>query len=183
MASASLSDLIPAARAAVEALIARADSVGITTRVVSTLRTCAEQRQLYAQGRTAPGNVVTYADGCRSWHVWGRAADLLVVNDDGSIAPGSDSRYDTLGSIAKSVGLGWGGNFPGFRDAGHFEYRGGHSITEVCPDPDRCEELVEGQEPAPISQQVRSVAQGGGIGRWMWILGAAAVAYAAWKGR
>lgn len=50
---------------------------GIQFRVVQGLRTLAEQAGLFAQGRTAPGHVVTYAGPGDSWHNYGVAVDLI----------------------------------------------------------------------------------------------------------
>jgi len=44
---------------------------GIAARVTAGLRSWAEQNALYAQGRTAPGSIVTYAQGGQSWHNYG----------------------------------------------------------------------------------------------------------------
>lgn len=58
-------------------------------RFTHTLRTFAEQDALYAQGRTKPGSIVTYARGGQSYHNFGIAIDIcLVVDTDG------DGDYD-----------------------------------------------------------------------------------------
>ncbi|SVE43245.1 uncharacterized protein METZ01_LOCUS496099, partial [marine metagenome] len=44
--------------------------------VVHTLRTYAEQDDLYEQGRTEPGKIVTNARGGKSWHNFGLAIDF-----------------------------------------------------------------------------------------------------------
>ena len=54
-------------------------------RFAHTLRTFAEQDNLYAQGRTKPGPVVTYAKGGQSYHNYGLAIDIvLIVDTDGN---------------------------------------------------------------------------------------------------
>jgi len=54
-------------------------------RFAYTLRTFAEQDNLYAQGRTKPGPVVTYAKGGQSYHNYGLAIDIvLIVDTDGN---------------------------------------------------------------------------------------------------
>lgn len=42
------------------------------------LRMFEEQDELYAQGRTKPGNIVTNARGGDSWHNYGLAADYVL---------------------------------------------------------------------------------------------------------
>lgn len=55
-----------------------------------TLRTFAEQNALYAQGRTTPGAIVTYARGGQSFHNFGLAFDwVLCVDNDG------DGKYES----------------------------------------------------------------------------------------
>lgn len=56
------------------------DQEGISFRVTQGLRTWAEQDALYAQGRTAAGNIVTNAKGGESYHNLGCAADLVPMD-------------------------------------------------------------------------------------------------------
>ena len=51
----------------------------ITVRVTQGIRTWAEQDALYAQGRTTPGQVVTFARGGESWHNYGLALDFVPM--------------------------------------------------------------------------------------------------------
>lgn len=145
MASASLEDLTPDTRRVAQRFIEKARARGIELRVVSTLRTCEEQNAIYAQGRTAPGPIISGASGCRSWHTWGRAFDVLIEGENGPVLDGADHRYDELGDIAKSMGMRWGGDFSWGRDAVHFEYHPGLEIDDVCPDPspDACNTQIQ----------------------------------------
>ena len=146
MMSTSLDTLTPGTRWRAEALMRQALELGIETKVASTRRTCAQQNDLWAQG-------ITPAKGCRSWHTWGRAVDLFVVDDGKLVSNGSDPRYRKLGEIARTLGMKWGGDF---NDPIHFEYHPGLSQKNVCPDPDLCEETVattflpEDTEPGPL---------------------------------
>jgi hypothetical protein len=100
-------------------------------------RTCAEQNAIYAQGRSTPGDVVTQARGCQSWHVLGRAVDADVVDGQtGTMA--SEALYAAAGALWKSAGGTWGGSFPGFPDIGHFEWHPGVSLSTTCPVPEAC---------------------------------------------
>ncbi len=51
--------------------------------VVEGLRTIERQRELYAQGRTRPGKVVTWT--MASKHIDGKAVDLAPIKDDKTI--------------------------------------------------------------------------------------------------
>lgn len=139
MASTSIDDMTPDALRAAKRFLEAASENGIEVKVVSTLRSCSEQNDIYAQGRTKPGRVVSNAPGCRSWHVFGRALDVLIANSDGTLQMDADPRYEVLGSIAEDMGFVWGGRWG---DSGHFEYHPGIRIEDLCPDPRDCEMAV-----------------------------------------
>lgn len=91
-------------------------------------RGLAEQEILYAQGRTAPGLIVTYAKGGFSPHNYGCASDWTLWDAGGNpiwMKPG-DSRWKEYAFACEKVGLVWGGDFE-FRDCPHNELvvRGG----------------------------------------------------------
>lgn len=90
--------------------------------VTSGRRTMAEQLQLWEQGRTAPGRVVTKARPGSSAHNFGLAADLAPVRRDGHIwwdAP--KSVWQTMADIARDMGLVSGFYFTTIFDAPHVE--------------------------------------------------------------
>jgi hypothetical protein len=78
--SRSLDDLHPKAQPKIFELIARAAAAGIPLLIVSTGRTQAEQNELYAQGRTTPGAIVTWT--LDSLHVMkpGRGNKCLAID-------------------------------------------------------------------------------------------------------
>jgi hypothetical protein len=87
---------------------------------------------------------VTYADGCRSWHVLGRAVDLFPLDPSTGSPLVSCNAYGELGLIWEEMGGVWGGRFSGFGpcgDAGHFEWHPGASIEDFCPDPSACDSV------------------------------------------
>lgn len=130
-----LDTLTPDTRAVAEEFLARArDELGLDVRVVSTRRSCEEQAKLYAQGRTAPGKVVTNSKGCMSWHVMGRAFDVMIQGSGIGVA-----EWDRLGALGESMGLKWGKYFANLNDTPHFEYHPGMVIEQFCQDPDECE--------------------------------------------
>lgn len=106
-------------------------TLGKQIRVRSTVRTCEQQNALYAQGRTAPGQIVTGARGCLSWHVLGRAVDI-------DLERGTGAEYQVLGEYWETLGGSWGGRFSNIDDPGHFEWHPGIKIESVCPNPDNC---------------------------------------------
>jgi D-alanyl-D-alanine carboxypeptidase len=134
--SRDLSALTPDTRAAAERLLAFARSRGLNPVIQSTARTCAEQNALFAQGPT-----VTKVQGCRSWHVMGRAVDVHIGSEN-------CADYVELATFWKELGGRWGGDFPGFPDCVHFELpHPTKTLAELCPDPSPgpCERSVTGQ--------------------------------------
>ena len=104
--------------------------------ITDGLRTTAQQKALYAKGRTTSGSIVTNADGVKnkSNHQaksdgYGYAVDLypyyngsVQVNDDktliNKIAP-------HIKKVAKEMGINieWGGDWKSFKDYPHFELK------------------------------------------------------------
>lgn len=95
--------------------------------VTDGLRTLEQQQKLYAQGRTAKGKIVTFADGIRkkSNHQakadgFGYAIDCaFLLNGVPSWAESHPWRL--YGAAAKSLGLKWGGDWSGLVDRPHIE--------------------------------------------------------------
>lgn len=79
MASRSLLDLRPQFRERVEAWLTDCQSISLDLLIYCTLRTDAEQEQLYAQGRTTPGRILTNAKPGQSAHGYGLALDFVPL--------------------------------------------------------------------------------------------------------
>ena len=115
-----------------EALKGRAEC-----RFSFTLRTFAEQNDLFAQGRTKPGAIVTRAKGGQSWHNYGLAVDIVLIvggkaSWDIKTDFDKDGRSDWMEvvDIFKRYGWEWGGDWK-FFDAPHFQKTFGMSINEM----------------------------------------------------
>ena len=100
----------------------RCKAAGLNVLVTETYRTKAEQDALYAQGRTAPGNIVTNCKYPNSPHCWGVAFDFCR-NVRGREYDDSDGFFKKCGEIGKSLGLAWGGDFRNFVDKPHLELK------------------------------------------------------------
>jgi peptidoglycan L-alanyl-D-glutamate endopeptidase CwlK len=118
-----LADVHPYARA----LVQRAAAVGITIKIISGTRTYAEQDELYAQGRTKPGNKVTNARGGYSNHNFGIAFDIGVF--EGTSYKGDSPKYRAVGMLGEELGLEWGGNWKSFQDQPHYQLRPAWAAT------------------------------------------------------
>ncbi len=116
-----IATLHPQVRAYARSLVLKAKAAGITIKVISGLRTYAEQEALYAKGRTKPGPKVTNARGGYSNHNFGIAFDVGVF--DGSRYIPESPRYKAVGALGLELGLEWGGNWKTMRDEPHFQLR------------------------------------------------------------
>lgn len=116
-----LSRLAPEFRKPLERVIRRMKSeFGHDVTVVETVRDQARQDALFAQGRTAPGPVVTWTRNSR--HTSGMAADLLI---DGKY--GNAEAYELLARIAREEGL----HTLGPMDPGHVELGAGSEGARI----------------------------------------------------
>lgn len=107
----------------VTAVIKDLQGHGLRPMVFEGLRTPERQAQLYAQGRTTPGPIVT--DTLVSKHILGKAADIVWADSKGRPtwdAPAA--HWDLLGSAAESHNLEWGGRWRR-RDFPHVQLRSG----------------------------------------------------------
>lgn len=98
-------------------LLRRLNDEGHRFVVTSGNRTQSEQDALYAQGRTAPGPIVTWTR--RSRHIGGRAFDITLFTHDGTPCWESPA-YRRAGEIGQRLGLVWGGRWQ-TPDEPHFE--------------------------------------------------------------
>lgn len=92
---------------------------GLALGIGECLRTVAEQDELYAQGRTKPGAIITYARGTQyaSQHQWGIACDFF--KNVAGHAYDDEGFFRKVGALAKTIGLAWGGDWDGFVDMPH----------------------------------------------------------------
>ncbi|WP_192949248.1 M15 family metallopeptidase [Anoxybacillus flavithermus] len=112
-------------------LIERAYKEGINIIITQGLRTIEEQNELYAQGRTKPGKIVTNAKGGYSYHNFGLAFDFAILNADGSVNWNVDEKWKRVGALGKSLGLEWGGDWRDFPDYPHFQLTFGLSLADL----------------------------------------------------
>ena len=112
-------------------LIEQAYREGINVIITQGLRTIEEQNELYAQGRTKPGKIVTNAKGGYSYHNFGLAFDFAILKDDGSVSWNVDDKWKRVGAIGKSLGLEWGGDWKDFKDYPHFQMTFGLSLADL----------------------------------------------------
>jgi len=114
-----------------ECFIPTAAVYGYTLRISDGFRTVAEQDQLYNQGRTVNGHIVTEAPGGRSIHNFGFAVDVVDRWRE------YDINWEKLAKIGAYCGL-----EPGDEgDISHFEHRNGLTTAD----------FAAGKRPAPLT--------------------------------
>lgn len=105
--------------------------VNVKIVVVQGLRTFAQSDELYAQGRTKPGDIVTKAKAGQSYHNYGLAFDFEMISngkEDNIVGP----NWMKVVEIMKKHGMTWGGEFPeGFHDDPHFENKYGYNWRDL----------------------------------------------------
>ena len=116
-----LSGLNPKFKPLVEALLNIATAQGMRPELVSGARTLTEQKRIFEQGRSSPGNIVSDAKPGVSLHNYGLAVDIAALDSGGKVYYPDKNWYSKLSKIAKQLGLWWGGDFKR-EDIGHFQY-------------------------------------------------------------
>jgi peptidoglycan L-alanyl-D-glutamate endopeptidase CwlK len=117
----NIATLLPEVQPMARMLIQKAALAGIRIKVISGLRTYAEQDVLYAKGRTTRGAKVTNAKGGYSNHNFGIAFDVGVFEGNSYLT--ESAKYKAVGALGMDLGLEWGGNWTSIVDQPHFQLR------------------------------------------------------------
>lgn len=128
-----IAKLHPSVQPKAKELLQRAINVGIPLVVTQTYRDPAEQARLYAQGRTAPGPVVTNAPPGWSWHEYRLGFDVAVMDPRTGRPSWPEDRalWARIGAAGKAARLEWGGDWTGIVDRPHFQYTGGLTMAQA----------------------------------------------------
>ena len=117
MSSRSIEDLTPETQELYHKFAVIMKAKNIPYIVTCTFRSQQEQDALYEQGRTKPGQIVTWTR--KSRHTDREAFDIAILKN-GKISWNVDD-YLEAGKIGRAVGLVWGGDFKTSKDRPHFE--------------------------------------------------------------
>ena len=128
MASRSLDDLAAPVKAAALAFVAECQRRGFDVLIYCTLRSNAEQAQLWASGRTQRGPIVTAARPGESLHnpddhgkAW--AFDAVPMRA-GKLAWADERLIADMGIAGEAVGLEWAGRWRGsIKERVHFQIK------------------------------------------------------------
>lgn len=110
--------------------INHAEKQGFKLRVYSGFRSFVEQGDLYEQGRSKPGKIVTNAKPGKSLHNYGLAFDLVEIKDGKALW--ENPNWGKIGEMGKLFGFSWGGDWKmtDLVDKPHFENRFGKTTGE-----------------------------------------------------
>lgn len=134
--SRDLNRLLPHVKAKAEAWLESCEQAGFDVLVTCTERTFAEQDKLYAQGRTAPGAIVTNARGGYSMHNFQCAIDFVPMRHGRPVWSYKLSEDKALwfgiGELAEKCGFRWSGRWQGkLREMAHIEDTGGKTLAQL----------------------------------------------------
>lgn len=116
-----ISSLHPPFLDLVRRFLVECEKAGYRLRVTYGYRSLEAQADLYAQGRTKPGSVVTNAKPGQSPHNYAAAIDVVFITKDGNVD--WNGPWAAIGAIGEELGLVWGGRFKGLVDKPHFEWK------------------------------------------------------------
>lgn len=121
-----INELLPTAKEACRLFLAECEKEGLDVLITETYRSQQRQDELYAKGRTEPGEKVTWTKNSR--HTSRLAWDICQNKKGGEY---SDTEFfKACGGVAKRLGITWGGDWK-TPDMPHFEvtkkwiYKGG----------------------------------------------------------
>lgn len=132
MASRKITDLDPRMQTLCQQFLDRCKAAGIDVLITCTYRSNDEQAQLYAQGRTAPGKIVTNAKPGQSKHNCtlngqpaAQAFDVVPLLNGKPEWNAKHPAWATMGSIGEALGLEWAGHWRTFKEMPHFQLKTG----------------------------------------------------------
>jgi peptidoglycan LD-endopeptidase CwlK len=106
------------------ALMERMKALGKPVHLFEGFRTPHRQDELYAQGRTTSGPIVTNAKALQSAHQYGLGFDLIFEKYNWN-PPNYSEWWAVLGEEGRKLGLKWGGewsDYPHF-ESSEFDYK------------------------------------------------------------
>ncbi|WP_319004488.1 M15 family metallopeptidase [Halobacillus litoralis] len=122
-----------------EKLVSAVKDKGIRMVITEGHRTEERQEELYQQGRSKEGRVVTHARPGESYHNYGLAIDFALQTPGGNLI--WDMEYDgndngkadwmEVVDTAKGMGFHWGGDWKNFQDYPHLQMDFGLTIREL----------------------------------------------------
>lgn len=137
MSSRKIEDLDPRMQQQAHTFIGRCAGAGIELLITCTLRSLDEQKQLYAQGRTDPGHIVTNAKPGSSAHNYGLAMDVVPLINGKPLwtfdVKNPGPVWGRVGELGQSAGLEWfGAPDSPFVEGCHFQIHGWRDLIKAA---------------------------------------------------
>ena len=129
--SRDLNELLPLVKSKVEEFIELCKQENIDLLVTSTYRDIESQNELYSQGRTKEGKIVTNARGGESFHNYRCALDIVPIVNGKPDWDGSHPVWAQIGEIGTKCGLEWAGNWKSFKELAHFQFTNGLTLSDL----------------------------------------------------
>jgi peptidoglycan L-alanyl-D-glutamate endopeptidase CwlK len=131
--------LYPPFLAMVKRGLEKAHAAGLMAYIFEGYRSLNRQTELYNQGRTTPGAVITWAKPGQSLHHYGVAVDIVFDGNlldagiqwswEGKYADGNGDKYDDIAKIFKAEGLEWLGDKN--IERAHFQKSFGYTVSQM----------------------------------------------------
>jgi len=123
-----------------EFIIRAEKELGIKLRVVSALRSWAQQTALFNQPFDGKDNdrdgkideadeKVTNAKAGSSYHNFGLALDVVEIKNGKALW--TNPNWSKIAALGKSIGFEWGGDWKSFKDKPHFQYTFGKTLAQL----------------------------------------------------
>ncbi len=93
---------------------------GVRPYIIQTIRTFSESDNLYQQGRTKLGSIVTKAKAGQSYHNYALAIDFCLQINGKLVWDENNPNWMIVVNCFKKRGFSWGGEWK-FKDYPHFE--------------------------------------------------------------
>lgn len=134
MSSRSLDDLDSRFRPFVDSFVEACKAQSLDILIYCTYRSNEEQDVLYAQGRTAPGGIVTNAKAGQSAHNYRLAFDGCPLLNGKPMWNEhlSGPHWALYGEIAVQCGMEWGGNWVGFVEGPHCQMANWKQVAGIA---------------------------------------------------
>lgn len=108
----------------------KATPVGIHPFITQGMRSFEESDELYQQGRTKPGQIVTNAPAGSSFHNYGLAIDF-VIQENGHSRWNVNENWMIVVNIFKKHGWEWGGDWKTIIDRPHLQKTFGYNWRDL----------------------------------------------------
>lgn len=122
-------NLLPKVEILANRLLVECAKQGMSLKITSGFRSKADQDELYAQGRTKAGKIVTNAPYPQSLHNHGLAFDICFTG--ANPYPSDDRLWKKIADTGVKLGLTSGYYFTSFKDRPHFEYKGNYKYADI----------------------------------------------------